>query len=80
MTPSTTLRNLRKLAATLLVLLFWLAVWFLIAVIVDKEILVASPLQVTERLLELLPSPDFQKSVALSVIRIFLGFLTGVVV
>jgi len=80
MTPSTTLRNLRKLAATLLVLSFWLAVWFLIAIIVNKEILVASPLQVAERLGDLLPNPDFQKSVAFSVIRIFLGFLAGVVV
>ncbi len=80
MTASTTLRKAKQAALTLLVLLFWVAVWFLIALIVDKEILVASPIDVFKRLSASLADGLFRKSIALSIVRIFGGFFAGVIV
>lgn len=60
-----------------MILLFWLALWFGLAFIVDNPILIATPVQTAERFLELLGMADFYRAVAGSLLRIGAGFLAG---
>lgn len=60
-----------------MILLFWLALWFGLALIVDNPILIATPVQTARRFLELLGMPDFYRAVAGSLLRIGGGFLAG---
>lgn len=54
---------------------FWLALWQIAAMALKQEILLASPVSVFLRLLELLPAWDFWTTVGFSFSRIILGFL-----
>lgn len=60
-----------------LILLFWLALWFGLALIADNPILIATPVQTAVRLLKLLGAADFYRAVAGSLLRIGAGFLAG---
>lgn len=68
----------KKIIISLAVLLFWLGVWQGAFLIINKEILIASPLQVAQRLFMLVQTAAFWKSVFLSFLRISLGYLSGV--
>lgn len=54
--------------------LVWLIVWQLGAMAIDQKIILVSPFSVLARLLELLPTLDFWKTIAYSLLRITLGF------
>jgi len=64
---------------TILIFLFWILVWQLIYVVVDKEIFMVSPLNVLKKFMENLKYPEFYNSILFSFIRIFSGFLLGMV-
>ena len=53
--------------------LFWLAVWYIAAAAVDKELLLPSPVAVLKRLGELSLTADFYITTAFSVIRVVSG-------
>ena len=55
--------------------LVWLGVWQLAALLVNREILLVSPLKVVWRLVELCATVDFWQSIAFSLCRIAGGFL-----
>lgn len=67
-----------------LVVLFWLCVWQLLAMLVNKPVLFASPLQTFKALFTQLPKKTFWLSAGSSLLRIaagfFLGFLLGVLI
>ena len=54
--------------------LFWLALWWIISLIINKELLVPSPAQTMAVLGDLLVQPAFWASAALSMLRILGGF------
>lgn len=54
--------------------LFWLALWWIISLIINKELLVPSPAQTMAVLGALLAQPSFWLAAALSMLRILLGF------
>lgn len=58
---------------------FWLAVWWLLALIVGKELLIPSPPLVVRTLLELVVTGAFWRYTALTLLRITLGLLLGIV-
>lgn len=68
---------MKKVIRKTLILLFWLALWFGLALIVDNSILIATPGQTVERFLELLGTAEFYRAVAGSLLRIGAGFLAG---
>jgi len=70
--------KLSRLARTFAVLAFWVIVWFLIALKVDKQVLVASPSDVFSRLIELMQTKEYYLTVLLSVLRILSGFFVAV--
>ncbi len=65
--------------AQLAALLFWILIWFLVSEKVDLPFILPSPIQVLRRLWELLFSGQFYITVWTSLIRIFSGFLAGVI-
>lgn len=67
---------LRKAA----VILFWLAIWQLLAMLVDNEIMLVTPGQALVALIGLLGKITFWQTVGMSLCRIALGFLLGMVV
>lgn len=64
---------LRALAA----LLFWLLVWQLAAMRMDKELLLPRPLTALAALVRAVQTPSFWMASGLSVLRVLLGFLAG---
>ena len=62
----------------LLPAVFWLAVWWVLALIVGKELLIPSPPLVVRTLLELVVTGAFWRYTALTLLRIMLGLLLGV--
>ncbi len=65
---------------TAAVVLFWLFIWQLLSMFITSKILFASPKTVAARLLTLLPTKAFWKTIALSSGKIALGFLLGLTV
>lgn len=63
----------------LLPAVFWLAVWWVLALIVGKELLIPSPPLVVRTLLELVVTGAFWRYTALTLLRITLGLLLGIV-
>ena len=64
----------------LLGILFWIVLWALCAWMVDKEVILPTPLAVLRRLWELLGTAGFFGTVAASLLRILGGFCSGAVV
>lgn len=69
---------LNKFAKFLVATVFWLAVWYVLAAIIQKEIFLPYPHKVVERFLELVKDFNFIKTVAVSLYRILIGFILGV--
>jgi len=63
------------LVGKVLTALFWIAVWQLLAVIVNQQLFVASPLSVAATLLRLLPEAGFRQAVTNTSRHIVSGFL-----
>ncbi len=62
------------------VAVFWIGVWWLVAVLVRQELLIPTPLVVLKTLVSLLPTALFWQSVGMSLVRIVLGFAASLVV
>lgn len=71
------LGKLKLAARGAAITVFWVGIWWLIAALVHQELLVPTPLAVAKALLSLLPTGLFWKSVAMSLVRIVLGFLAA---
>ncbi len=59
-------------------LIFWLGVWEILYRYVSMDVLIPSPLQVSERFVELSQTAEFWLSALFSLIRITVGWLSGV--
>ncbi len=75
---------MKKRLITAACVLFWLAAWQVTAMLLSLKIdnlhiLLASPVEVAQRLCELIPSAEFLKSLCFSMIRILSGFFIGLV-
>ena len=68
---------MKKTFLTVGAIVFWLIVWQLCAVLVGKSLLLPSPLEVIERLVQLVPEKNFWDSILFSGSKIMLGFLLG---
>ena len=71
--------GLTKLLTKAAVIAFWIGLWAIIAALINKEILIASPLQTVERLFELSRTSRFWVAALSSLARIFIGFAIGTV-
>ncbi len=69
--------NVIKRYRKFIIILGWLAVWHLLALLVDNEILLAAPLETGREILALSCKGGFYLTVGRSLLRIALGFLAG---
>ncbi len=58
--------------------LFWMAVWYICALALNRALVLPTPLAVAQKLVELLPTADFWLACLGSVLRIFIGLLFGI--
>ena len=68
---------MKKRILTLGAIVFWLVLWQAAAMMLGKSLLLSSPVEVVERLFELVPDKNFVSGVLFTTGRIMLGFLLG---
>ncbi len=73
----TTRNNLKKIISALVCAVLWTALWGLLSVIVDRELLLPSPLAVAKRLFALASEKSFWIISGMSLLRIVIGFALG---
>lgn len=73
-------RQLPDWTKKLFAAVFWLAVWQVLAHMVDSRILIASPMETVRALVRLIGEQSFWSSVLFSLLRIQAGFLLAVFV
>ena len=69
----------KKGARKAAILLFWIIVWYLLALWVDNSILLVTPWEMVKRLGELVVEVEFWQTISISLLRIGSGFLLGFV-
>ena len=69
---------MKAVAKNLLVVLFWAAVWHILALSLNNPLLLPTPLQVLERLGALAATAAFWKTTLFSLGRILLGITSGI--
>ena len=67
----------KKWIFKLIAIILWLLVWQLTAAWINKPLLVPAPLEVLERISQLVVTNEFWKTVLLSFSRMIVGFLIG---
>lgn len=73
------MKTLLKRCIPLLSLLFWGLVWLLLALLLNKPLLLPTPMAVIKKLLELAGEGDFWLTVFLSLLRIAVGILGALI-
>ena len=68
-----------KIVKNLLATLFWVAAWHILSVSIGKPVLLPTPLQVLQRLGELMATAAFWQTTAVSIGRILLGLASALV-
>ncbi len=71
--------KLNRILKVITVSAVWLGLWFLISAVIDKEILFVSPYRVVLTFCELVREAVFWQSAAMSIYRVLLGFVVGVI-
>lgn len=72
--------KIKSILMGVLVALIWIAVWQIIYKTVDREVLIASPLSVFRRLLELVVEKSFWVKILNSLISVFKGYFLALIV
>lgn len=67
-----------KILKGLAAAVFWIAVWQIAAILIDKELFLPGPLTVAKRFIALAAEPQFWSITGISLVRILLGFVLGV--
>lgn len=70
----------KKLLKDIAVAAFWIGIWWIIAALVRQEILIPTPLVVATTLWSLVKTLAFWKAVALTLLRICIGFAAALAV
>lgn len=64
----------KKLGQSILAVLFWIMIWQLACMLVQQEMLIASPASVIKQMIQLSSTEVFWKSIAFSTSRMLMGF------
>lgn len=68
-----------KLGKGFIAFAFWICVWYLAAYKMGQELLIPAPVSVFKTMLELMKTEEFWLAAGTSLLRVFAGFLAGVV-
>lgn len=78
MKPSTTSKN-KKTILNISAVAFWILVWEALAVFINSELIIASPIQVVKKLASMVGDLSVWRSTLFSLSRIALGFVSALV-
>ena len=70
----------KKLLKGLAVLAFWVGVWYVLALVINRELLIPAPHKALLVLFEFAKTGEFWRSVLFSSLRIIAGLLAGIVI
>lgn len=70
----------KSLIKNILIILFWLILWQILAIIINQEILLPTPISTLKALIKMLNQASFYFSVLYSLLRIVIGYLLGVLI
>lgn len=79
MTASTSSR-IKKFTVKILCIAFWILVWEALALCVNSELIICTPVVALKRLFTLLPSKKFLSAIAFSSVRILGGFFSALII
>lgn len=68
---------MKQLIKKTIIILIWIAIWQILALAIDNPVLLAGPYETVLALWNMIPTADFLYSVANTMLRIVLGFITG---
>ena len=71
---------MNKYLKQLLVISFWILLWYLIAAFIHEELIFPSPIIVFNTLLKLINTRDFWYACLISIFRISIGYILGVLI
>ncbi len=74
------MKPLKKILKVVAVLIAWLVIWEIIYLIVGKELIVPSPINVFIRLATLISTAPFWKAIGASLLRIIIGYLLALII
>ena len=72
--------DVKNILKKLPVIAFWLIIWQLIAMLIDKEVLFASPIRVIACLIELIKDTAFLRDILYSLYHVLLGFFLALII
>ncbi len=72
--------KLRVFLRGVICFVFWMAVWYIFAALLNRALVLPTPLAVFQKLFSLLPTAGFWQACAGSVFRIFAGLLMGIAI
>ena len=67
----------RKIIYTIIAIFIWCLIWHIAAIIIDNDIFLPSPADTLLSLADLIRTPDFFRSILVTLKGIALGFLIG---
>ncbi len=73
-------KSINKFLKVFFVVFFWVIVWHIIAIAVNKEVLISTPFDTIKRLFALCQQKEFYIIIISSIFRILTGFITAVIV
>lgn len=71
--------KLKKVIKGVICAVFWIGLWEIAALLLDKHVILPTPVKTVVRLWELLGTGGFYSAVGYSLLHVFLGFAIGVV-
>ncbi|MBR5315048.1 MAG: ABC transporter permease subunit [Clostridia bacterium] len=72
--------RIQKIARTVLVLAFWVFIWHIVAVAVNKPVLISTPFDTIKNLIKIGGEKEFYLIIFSSVLRILTGFFAAVAI
>ena len=70
---------IKKILKYSAIALFWLGLWQIVAMLIGQELLFPTPIAVARRLIELMATVGFYKTIGYSLFRILVGMIFGTV-
>lgn len=74
------MKQSKKLLRGFLIALFWIIAWEVLALLIGKEIILPSPVATFSALIRIAQTHSFYKAVFYSLIRIIVGYTSGIVI
>lgn len=72
--------SIKKVLTAFAVALFWITVWYMAAEIVAKPVLLPTPKETIITIFTLMKTKTFYLSCLLTVVRVFTGFIAGIII